>query len=267
MNVAYKVIKPFGCAKIGDIFNFDSDDREFVMEDTKTTKKGTNSRFMSINEEYVDALVKGGNLEPYGSEVAEVEEETLPTIAELKLIALEAFINDCKTKYALIVDSDIEFRKRIGPLFDMFIKEGAALMGEVCGSRGGYNLYNRVHPWFMFVDIENIQKHGIRFYDEKRIEETDSCHFYQAVPMLLRYDDVWRYDVGATFYEDVINAGLKVSNYKAEPEYFIHFEGMSWQDKSNHTWLMQHYQQVRNLLYMNRQTKAYFKIRIDGCFV
>ena len=54
MNVAYKVIKPFGCAKIGDIFNFDSDDKEFVMEDTKTTKKGTNSRFMSINEEYVD---------------------------------------------------------------------------------------------------------------------------------------------------------------------------------------------------------------------
>lgn len=104
MNVAYKVIKPFGCAKIGDIFNFDSDDREFVMEDTRTTKKGTNSRFMSINEEYVDVLVKGGNLEPYGSEITETEEETLPTIAELKLIALEAFINDCKTKYESNLD-------------------------------------------------------------------------------------------------------------------------------------------------------------------
>lgn len=74
------------------------------MEDTKTTKKSTNSRFMSINEEYVDALVKGGNLEPYGSEVTEQEEETLPTIAELKLIALEAFINDCKTKYESNLD-------------------------------------------------------------------------------------------------------------------------------------------------------------------
>lgn len=104
MNDAYKVIKPFGCAKIGDIFNFDSDDREFVMEDTRTTKKGTNSRFMSINEEYADALVKGGNLEPYGSEITETEEETLPTIAELKLIALEAFINDCKTKYESNLD-------------------------------------------------------------------------------------------------------------------------------------------------------------------
>ena len=39
MRTEYKVIKPFGCAKIGDIFNFDSDDREFVMEDTRTTKK------------------------------------------------------------------------------------------------------------------------------------------------------------------------------------------------------------------------------------
>lgn len=104
MRTEYKVIKPFGCAKIGDIFNFDSDDREFVMEDTRTTKKGTNSCFMSINEEYVDALVKGGNLEPYGSEITETEEETLPTIAELKLIALEAFINDCKTKYESNLD-------------------------------------------------------------------------------------------------------------------------------------------------------------------
>lgn len=104
MRTEYKVIKPFGCAKIGDIFNFDSDDREFVMEDTRTTKKGTNSRFMSINEEYVDTLVKGGNLEPYGSEITETEEETLPTIAELKLIALEAFINDCKTKYESNLD-------------------------------------------------------------------------------------------------------------------------------------------------------------------
>lgn len=104
MRTEYKVIKPFGCAKIGDIFNFDSDDREFVMEDTRTTKKGTNSRFMSINKEYVDALVKGGNLEPYGSEITETEEETLPTIAELKLIALEAFINDCKTKYESNLD-------------------------------------------------------------------------------------------------------------------------------------------------------------------
>jgi len=200
----------------------------------------------------------------------ELEKHKLPFIRQIDARhapSVDRALYDCKTKYALVVDSDIEFKKRIGPLFDMFIKEGAALMGEVCGSRGGYNLYNRVHPWFMFVDIESIQNHGIRFYDEKRIEETDSCHFYQAVPLLLRYDDVWRYDVGATFYEDVINAGLKVSNYKAEPEYFIHFEGMSWQDRSKHTWLMKHYQQVRNLMYINRQTKAYFKIRIDGCFV
>ena len=43
-------------------------------------------------------------MEPYGSEVTEQEEETLPTIAELKLIALEAFINDCKTKYESNLD-------------------------------------------------------------------------------------------------------------------------------------------------------------------
>lgn len=200
----------------------------------------------------------------------ELEKHVLPYIRQIDARhakSVDRALYDCKTKYALILDSDIEFRKRIRPLYDRFKDEGGALMGEVCGSRGGYNLYPRVHPWFMFVNIENIQKHGIKFYDEERIKKTDSEYFYQAVPLLLRHDDVWRYDVGATFYEDVNNAGLKIIDYKAEPDYFIHFEGMSWQAKSKHTWLMQHHQQVNNLMLMHRQTYAYNKINIKGCFV
>lgn len=111
MRTEYKVIKPFGCAKTGDIFKLDIDlfnednTVEYSMEDTKVSKKGTNSRYMSINGDYVDALVKGGNLQPWGAEVSieECDEDEdsceLPTTSELKLMALEAFLDDCAGKY------------------------------------------------------------------------------------------------------------------------------------------------------------------------
>ena len=109
MRTEYKVIKPFGCAKVGDIFRLDVDSfdgneeyAEYEMEDTKTTKKGTNSRYMSINMNYIDSLVKGGNLQPWGAEVTiedSEDEENIPSTAELKLIALEAFLDDCTKKY------------------------------------------------------------------------------------------------------------------------------------------------------------------------
>lgn len=116
MRTEYKVVKPFGCAKAGDIFKlaidtFDGieENAEYEMEDTKTTKKGTNSRYMSINMNYIDALVKGGNLKPWGADFIieedtdedEVKEqiENLPSTAELKLMALEAFLDDCANNY------------------------------------------------------------------------------------------------------------------------------------------------------------------------
>lgn len=111
MRTEYKVIKPFGCAKAGDIFrlNIDSyndEEVEYEMEDTKVTKKGTNSRYMSINGNYVESLVKGGNLQPWGAELTiedsdEKKEaiENLPSTADLKLMALEAFLEDCANRY------------------------------------------------------------------------------------------------------------------------------------------------------------------------
>lgn len=109
MRTEYKVNKPFGCAKVGDIFKLDMDEMEYVMENTKSTKKGTNSRYMSINIEYVDALVNNGCLTPSGYEFLiednednednKEKEVKLPSVAELKLMALEAFLEDCAKKY------------------------------------------------------------------------------------------------------------------------------------------------------------------------
>jgi hypothetical protein len=142
--------------------------------------------------------------------------------------AVDAIFPQISTKYVLLVDTDIIFYKNVEPLYHIMRKHNIALMGEPCGSRGGYNLYTRIHPWFMWIDIEQINRHGIRFKDLKRIEATGSEKFYGNNPLMLENDGRTKYDVGATFYEDVKLAGLKIYAYKADPKYFKHYEGMSW---------------------------------------
>ena len=62
----------------------------------------TNSRYMMITANYVSELLNGGNLKEWGEEIKDetnTEEEYIPSNAELKLIALEAFLDDCAKKY------------------------------------------------------------------------------------------------------------------------------------------------------------------------
>lgn len=148
---------------------------------------------------------------------------------------LDQLFDKCKTRYALVVDTDILFFKSITPLLKTMYRQGATVMGEVCGDRGGYWLYKRVHPWFMLVNVEAIQWNGIKFYDAIRIERTGSEGFYKNIPIQENDNKTRYYDVGATFYEDVVNANLLVYAYKADPHYFQHFEGMSWRPKTGNT--------------------------------
>jgi hypothetical protein len=142
--------------------------------------------------------------------------------------AVDITLPQIHTKYALLVDTDIIFHRNVEPLYHIMRKHNVAVMGELCGSRGGYNLYTRIHPWFMWIDIEQINRHGIRFKDLKRIESTGSEKFYGNNPLMLENDGRTKYDVGATFYEDIKLAGLNIYAYKADPKYFTHYEGMSW---------------------------------------
>jgi hypothetical protein len=141
--------------------------------------------------------------------------------------SLERMIKDCMTRYALVVDSDILFRRSVDGLFDIFKQSGAAIMGEECADRADYKLHTRIHPWFMWIDMRQIRGSDIQFTDWKRIIDSDSMGFYKTPPIQARTDSV-KYDVGATFYEDIIKAGLKAYNFKADPKYFKHYEAMSW---------------------------------------
>jgi hypothetical protein len=155
----------------------------------------------------------------------------------------------CNTKYALIVDTDITFSRPITPLYNEFVRNHATLMGEICGDRGGKKLKPRVHPWFCFVNIEDINSRKIKFYDPVRSNV--------AAP------DGKSYDIGATMFEDVKNAGLKVVDYKHICIYFKHYEGMSWQ--AQHEWFSKRaYRVAHDHL---EDTKSLKKVEIINKFV
>jgi len=127
--------------------------------------------------------------------------------------SVDILIDNCKTKYMLLVDTDIIFLKAHEDIFNQFKLMDLTLMGEICGDRGGKRLHNRVHPWHCFIDIEKIKNKNIKFFDIDRHQnnKTDKT-----------------YDVGATFFEDIRKNNLKIGNVNLQDVYFKHYEGMSW---------------------------------------
>ena len=148
--------------------------------------------------------------------------------------SMDTAFEACSTKYALVVDTDIVFKKSIEPIFNMIKNNLIDLCGIECGDRGGYKLMPRIHPWFMFVNIENIKNNKIKFHDEERIIKTQSQAFYKNNPLNSIRLDTPMYDVGSTFYEDVKNAKLKIANTPVIQNWFDHYEGSSWQRKCGH---------------------------------
>jgi hypothetical protein len=120
----------------------------------------------------------------------------------------------CKTKYALLVDTDVLFKADHSDIFEQFKKMDLTLMGKIEGDRGGKKIYKRVNPWHCFINVENIKKHNITFFDKKRMEDS------------FKTEKI--YDIGSTFLEDVKKAGLKIGDVDLSEKYYYHFEGMSW---------------------------------------
>jgi len=120
----------------------------------------------------------------------------------------------CKTKYALLVDTDIVFLKNHTDMFNQFKKMDLTVMGKVEGDRGGKSIYNRVNPWHCFINIDHIKNHNIEYFNGQKMKDSFNTNKI--------------YDIGSTFLEDIKKIGLKIGNVDLEQNYFIHLEGMSW---------------------------------------
>ena len=119
-----------------------------------------------------------------------------------------------KTRYILLVDSDVLFLKDFKPVFEKFKSSGLTLMGKVVGDCAGKFLYPRVEPWYCFMDLEQLKYHNITFFDTDKTKKSKNT------------DRV--YDVGSTMFEDVTNKDLLIGDVDLENNYFKHYGGMSW---------------------------------------
>jgi hypothetical protein len=138
----------------------------------------------------------------------------------------------CNTKYALLVDTDIIFNHPINStFFDNLNKNNATIVGIATSNRAGYKLKTRIDPWFCFINVEDVKKYNIKFYDknDERIINTQSQGFYNNVPINYnKNNNIEMYDVGATFFEDIKNAGLNAFSLPDLDKSYKHYEGMSW---------------------------------------
>jgi len=171
-------------------------------------------------------------------------DETVPFLVENKIPhvinrcelhhrGVQVALDMVKTRYALLVDSDVVFNDKLYVELNWLIANEINLAGHVEGDRGGHLLFKRVHPWFCFIDMDFVNFYGIRFTDPVRIRKTNSSMFFQHVPDCKHYPQK-RYDVGSTFLEDVMLHKGKVLNRDYSGKYFTHYEGMSWHKFSDH---------------------------------
>ena len=153
--------------------------------------------------------------------------------------SLKLAMKHVRTKYVLVVDSDVEFLENPWPVVATWAAEGGVLCGCVMSDvpQDGeiIHLCPRVKPWFCLVDAEYIKVHDLPFHDAAR-EKSGSEIIYGHRPIVDTKDlrplgnsaeNPW-YDVGATLYEDVARLGGRIIDEDFEGKTFRHFGGMSY---------------------------------------
>jgi cytidyltransferase-like protein len=95
------------------------------------------------------------------------------------------------------------------------------------GRMGNFDLLVSLGETHHF-NVEEINRLGIKFHDQKRIDETNSQGFYGNVPLNDDKEGL-KYDVGSSFYEDVKKNNLRVGRLHVNQPWFVHYEGSSWQ--------------------------------------
>lgn len=125
----------------------------------------------------------------------------------------EAIKKYVKTKYVLLLDSDVLIKKNFVDLFiHMQVNEYSAyglLHNDLRGKR--------FHPCFTFIDLEKIQL--INFYNKDFMLGLNSCKI--------------KYDTGCWFYETLLKNKHKIDTFSLQNDYFIHAEGLSWDKNKN----------------------------------
>ena len=124
-----------------------------------------------------------------------------------------------RTKYCLLVDTDIRFTGNIDPYLDLLTGNCVAVgeqIGELDAAWG--TIRPRLGAWFTLFDIEKCREAGINIFRDPTVTD-------------------WSYDVGGWFFEQILKAGFTYYNIPRKTEHFdpvavydkfVHYGGISW---------------------------------------
>lgn len=151
-------------------------------------------------------------------------ENGIPFISSYENIGHENAINEIygqiKTKYVLLVDSDVQFNEYVFDYIDS-LDNIVVSAGELIDKNfiNETKIKDRVSPWFTLFDYERVREAGINTF---------------------RTNEDWTYDVGSEFYEKITKAGFQNFNIERLPgnqdddivsmkyKKFVHWGKVSW---------------------------------------
>lgn len=123
---------------------------------------------------------------------------------------LQYIIDNTKTKYLLICDSDIIFTKNFEYLYKMFVEQNKIACGYI---KKPPKCVDRLSPWFTILNLEQIKNNKIKYYDVNRM-------------FLIKNNKT--HDTGASFLEDCIKNNLSILELPNDNMFYIHYKGGSY---------------------------------------
>lgn len=84
MYTEYKVIKPFGCAEVDDVFHYNAEHNLFTMDVENSTKHTYVYKNMEISANVIKNYVKAGLLEPTKEESIDGSDKLKKVYTEIK---------------------------------------------------------------------------------------------------------------------------------------------------------------------------------------
>lgn len=122
----------------------------------------------------------------------------------------------------LLLDSDVLIKADISPLFD----RSKAYVG-MQEQQPHWFQQRRIAPYCLFINVPMCKAAGIRFWHERKVYKLS----HTGMPPF--------YDTAASFWEDVLAAGLPLREIDIY-QYIEHFGGASADKRDPSQWLIQH---------------------------
>ena len=141
---------------------------------------------------------------------------------------LNKALQDVKTHYALILDSDCFLRTSVDSYLQDMKDHQIQMMGEISGTKDNFHIHKRVNPCWCLIDLNFIKTHEIKFMDFNRIKASHSESFIYPSQFHNKKDiKQFYYAMGSTIYEDIINHYGIIADIGDDLPY-VHIEGASW---------------------------------------